>query len=1158
MSTEKHHNLSCGESNNLERLREIIEKDDSFTGVGRRDVNWLLRDICVPRRNSEGTDENHLDSKPNNKEEVEKVGKGNDLGKPNDYNSISPVSMNNTRQRSQSLSQLSRLKTDSYSLEGITNGPHRRDSLPNIPTSKKESFGGFFSKLKGKFSKNKAPASDSRSLFNESYTMSNPDRRSISPQSESSGNSKLSPYNSNSSTIFSSSGTDFASVDNRIKNYINNFKSVDFNRSRSPSYTTRDSNFSSTNEHDACESENYSTDVNAEIKQLKSFLKRLYDGSLSSSQEGGNQSGDRIDKNKGHKEELHKLKRVGFHCLTLTYDPPQQLPSRRPRKGNVEVLPNGERVIHPLSKEDRMAIENDRVGKSGGAIIGGLSTAEDSEDEYYNEEGDVQIDERAKHLGIERPMMSHKDKYRAPEKKMQLDTMYERCCHLREILPLPSILKQIPRGTMDPIPLLQLRNPTPTMIEIDSFADFIRIAPILCLSFDGVELSVKQLEILLAAISAKRYLQKLSMRNTKINRDGWIVLCGFLSQNHHIKCLDITQVPNLHVGVSKNTTKKNSADDIKRMKCNSNDRSDMNWELFTAALVVRGGIDELVITGCRIRELAVFERFISRGILLKTSILGIANNDLTSLHISILAKNFLFLPFVRGLDLGFNNFSMKDIDEVLECVREYGPSKLKQSQLLYLSFNNTNIMFTKTFKNFFEGIIMALPMLKYLDLSNNPQLFNKDDSGTDDTVFAGERANFNFQNDVVKYFTSKFPLFANLCRLEIDYNGLSTSSIVQIANVLPYCEKLKYLSLVGNVLDLTSATALVIGLKNSRDLFLLDGDFDDLPALFKDKIRLYSFRNMERILFSEEMDNTNGISYRLAHDTNDLGSKIHNSLSKQLSDILSEKFKKGLNIDRSKVESFIERIKLLRQKLKEEMKKMSRALQKGDLTSDKKEVFLIYFFLDLSLQRGLELIDASLIDETLTEPSDFLKAKLSTEMDDDHVSKDISDDESIASQLLASEVSKEPSDSSLKDSISGWDKREGTVLKLLKLKDDFDPALDVELQEISGEEINNRILQVSMQDLDKTIEFLSRLRKEKYSYKQILEIIDDPTSDIDEAIKGTIELLYHGHSENQTDYKDTENVINHDENNKDQHVDKTYDETLEAAYDETLKHFNSQ
>ena len=61
---------------------------------------------------------------------------------------------------------------------------------------------------------------------------------------------------------------------------------------------------------------------------------------------------------------------------------------------------------------------------------------------------------------------------------MALDTMYARCCHLRNSSHTSNI-KQIPKGSMAPIPVLQLRNP-PTMIEIQSFADFANCAGNLC------------------------------------------------------------------------------------------------------------------------------------------------------------------------------------------------------------------------------------------------------------------------------------------------------------------------------------------------------------------------------------------------------------------------------------------------------------------------------------------------------------------------------------------------------------------------------------------------------------------------------------------------------------------------------------------------------
>ena len=137
-------------------------------------------------------------------------------------------------------------------------------------------------------------------------------------------------------------------------------------------------------------------------------------------------------------------------------------------------------------------------------------------------------------------MLSHHNRhsfhnYDVPVKKMALDVMYTRCCHLREILPIPAIMKQLTKGSLAPLPILQLRNPTPTMVEIQTFADFLRIAPIICVSLDGVSLSYEQFKILLSAMSAKTQLEKLSLRNTPIDSAGWSLLCWFLLQKHSLE-----------------------------------------------------------------------------------------------------------------------------------------------------------------------------------------------------------------------------------------------------------------------------------------------------------------------------------------------------------------------------------------------------------------------------------------------------------------------------------------------------------------------------------------------------------------------------------------------------------------------------------------------
>lgn len=298
---------------------------------------------------------------------------------------------------------------------------------------------------------------------------------------------------------------------------------------------------------------------------------------------------------------LKPLKRVAFHSSTFLIDPPQQIPSRNPRKGNVEILANGTYLVHPLTPEDKIAMEKSQLGMGGGIIVGGSGALgymkkedKDPEDEENKElsstteetnkssngeeketqseaepkkkdepeEEDEEVNVHAKSLGIDKPLIPRTQilNYKAPVKKMALDTMYARCCHLREILPIPAILKQIPKGSMAPLPVLQLRNPNPTMVEIQTFADFVRIAPVVCISLDGVSLSVEQFKILLASMSAKTQLEKLSLRNTPINEEGWSLLCWFLSRNKVLNKLDITQCPSLAVNILKKRRKRQNSD----------------------------------------------------------------------------------------------------------------------------------------------------------------------------------------------------------------------------------------------------------------------------------------------------------------------------------------------------------------------------------------------------------------------------------------------------------------------------------------------------------------------------------------------------------------------------------------------------------------------
>ncbi len=127
-------------------------------------------------------------------------------------------------------------------------------------------------------------------------------------------------------------------------------------------------------------------------------------------------------------------------------------------------------------------------------------------------------------------------------------------------------------------------NPKPTLIDVLSFSDFIAITPINAIIFDNVTMTTEMLQQFLSSIVNNRYVEKLSLRNVAIDELGWKFLCKFLSMSQGIKKLDISQQRN----------------QIRHKEILY--PSSMNWNLFIQSLISRGGIEELVINGCKLSD----------------------------------------------------------------------------------------------------------------------------------------------------------------------------------------------------------------------------------------------------------------------------------------------------------------------------------------------------------------------------------------------------------------------------------------------------------------------------------------------------------------------------------------------------------------------------
>lgn len=846
------------------------------------------------------------------------------------------------------------------------------------------------------------------------------------------------------------------------------------------------------------------------------------------------------------------MKHVAFHSRTFLIDPPQQIPSRTPRKGNVEILPSGGVRINPLTELDKVAIEKSLRGQGGGLVVGGTGAlglinkdaamaTTPSEDSFQTKgtedsESDVKIDEHAKSLGVEKPMLHHTNRvmYSVPVKKMALDLMYTRCCHLREILPIPAIAKQIPEGSTAPLPILQLRNPTPTMIEVQTFADFIRIAPIICVSLDGVSLSFEQFKILLSAMCLKTQLEKLSLRNTPISTEGWTLLAWFLSRNKVINRLDITQCSPLSVNVLKKKAKKKQGKEvIERMTCNRENRSDMDWTLLTAALIARGGIDELILTGCCITDLVTFECLMKRAVAIKTFKLGLAYNQLTPQQVKIVLESYIFRENSRGLDLGYNDLlSPKYLLMFIEYWHNHNcREKILKSKLGFLSLNATNLRFNDMFKEVFGNFITKLPELKYLDMSNNPRLFGNyvysatsldtnsqsaSSSGSDENGLDNPAANaadspsseaahdatvtsengeslsdpaksdeqVDLADTINQYFCSQLLLFKSLLRLHMDHNGLSSQSLTAFFETIPFCKTINTISIMGNDLDIYSATALVQCLRNSKSLITVDADFSNIPAPVREKIGLYSMRNMEQNI------RLNLEGSDVAGDSNGKDESDHGTLTDELNHILALQAENKLDMSSPEVKHLVDRIKHYRHELKQATDDLFLSQYKRELNMEGKEALIRLLYVDASLERGLNLLGNTLVEqENGVTSSEIITMHLAEdEKSTQKNSSILKAQEPTGDQIhmvLSAEATTLPiSRPQLFTNLANLDKEEGLTMKLLRMNNGI---IFNELDSDSGEEIRQKLLNGSIARLDSVIDNICKARLKGIDLKEIFK-----------------------------------------------------------------------
>ncbi|KAL6928492.1 hypothetical protein ACO0SA_003233 [Hanseniaspora valbyensis] len=466
-------------------------------------------------------------------------------------------------------------------------------------------------------------------------------------------------------------------------------------------------------------------------------------------------------------------KHIHFDKTVFSIDPPQQICSKQPRVGEVEVQ-NGCVIVHNNNNNNNdngieksslgMACKDvDGVGKgSHGLTVGGrgvLKILSDVDREnldkslewrYFKdlEKAHLETIRNNNHTsGIYSPMghsrksslkidMNEAEKVKLEDKDFAIEddlfpdpcrrvswrTIYQRVCHLREILPIASIMQQIPieeddddekegddskdkkdsgdtesnnttttkHTFVDYIPMITLKNNKPSVIEILTICDFISCSIIESLSFDMCDLSVDMFSRILDAVSRmimnlqnsskKEILSsvKLSFRNTPIDDEGWKIFSKFLStfnfQDIRVS-LDISLAPGLKCNVLRKKNIHCTNDKVKRMSLSLNRNKGKN-------ITELNDFDYNMTS--RNKDWPLFIASIACNTSLKFQQLFINNCGIFSSereNYSCIVQNFFETVGIKTIELGLSKTDIEELINVAAKSKNGDPMGLPQNKI---------------------------------------------------------------------------------------------------------------------------------------------------------------------------------------------------------------------------------------------------------------------------------------------------------------------------------------------------------------------------------------------------------------------------------------------------------------------------------------------
>ncbi|RLV91215.1 GLC7-interacting protein 3 [Spathaspora sp. JA1] len=650
------------------------------------------------------------------------------------------------------------------------------------------------------------------------------------------------------------------------------------------------------------------------------------------------------------------LKRVTFAIDKLEYDPQQQIPSRRPKRGNVIIPqdiaaplprlcqgiamnePNGKdqqqqkssyseqeinlaleaqkRALQMAEKhaQDAYAQAKKMAQEVASFKPSKLSTLKERKQEQDEDEQELKLLLKAAHVDIDKPLHVHEQHFAKEvhdsKQGITLEMIYTRCCHLREILPIPATLKQLTNKTA-PLQVLKFLNPKPTLIDVLSFSDFISIAPIYTVIFDNVTMTDEMLKHFLGSLAYNKSLEKLSLRNVAINKQGWKYLCKFLARNVTVKKLDISQQQKSKIELDSSLI-----------------RANMNWDLFIEAIGLRGGIEELVINGCKLSD-ETFAKLINKAVKKSTRRLGIAGIDLNVYKAQVVCDWLTDRESkCVGVDIASNDLSKGQLKPFINAFNQ------GIDNFIFFSLNSTHLIDLEHAKELIKSLT-NVKTLRFLDLSSMPQIFP----------------------GIISTLAKYLPKYPNLRRIHFDFNELTSKAIGSIAAFISKVPKLVHVSLMGNR-DLSPAAVFTLytAVKSSNTLHALDLDYDLVSEELASRIAFYLMRNMDLSLKPEYFAGNVEVNQEdLMFD----GSLLMETAEKLLIEVDKggKQEEDDAKIQQIITDTIIERTRAIRKDIHDTIDKLFELRKAGELSFEGKETLVRFCLLDASLEKLVHMFD---------------------------------------------------------------------------------------------------------------------------------------------------------------------------------------------------------